>query len=120
MTMNTPAAYAAVQKPLVVAEARKREAEDYFKRQQWSAAACAFGDALELANASSETSEKATALRVAISLNLALAALRSGDAAKAEGACLLPPRALGVFFLSFFLSFCLSVFPGVSRRALGV
>ena len=86
MAQPANAAFVAAQPALVVAEARKREAQEYFKREQWEAAVAAFGEALATV-AGAGDSEKAAQLRLAIALNLALAALRSGDAAKAASAC---------------------------------
>ena len=86
---STPehAAFVAVQSPLVVAEARKREAEEYFKREQFGAAVAAFGEAEAVASGSGDRSPKAVKLMVSISLNLALAALKGGDASRAARAC---------------------------------
>ncbi|KAJ8605182.1 hypothetical protein CTAYLR_000386 [Chrysophaeum taylorii] len=65
---------------MIAAEARRREAVEFYRREQWTAAACAFGEASEAARAS-------PALFVSLSKNLAVAALRSGDARRAEAAC---------------------------------
>ena len=42
MAQPANAAFVAAQPALVVAEARKREAQEYFKREQWEAAIAAF------------------------------------------------------------------------------
>lgn len=68
----------------MVAEARKREAEEFYRRQQWVAAACAFGEASEAARLALVENPD---LFVSLSKNLAAAALRSGDASRAEAAC---------------------------------
>lgn len=61
------------------AEARQREAEEYFRREQWTAAACAFGEASASAKENPE-------LLIALSKRCASAALRAGDAKRAEAA----------------------------------
>lgn len=66
------------------AEARKREAEEFYRQEQWVAASCAFGEASELARIGLAESPQ---LFASISKNLAAAALRSGDATRAELAC---------------------------------
>lgn len=71
-------------KSKMAAEARKREAEEFYRRQQWVAAACAFGEASEAARLALVENPD---LFVSLSKNLAAAALRSGDASRAEAAC---------------------------------
>ena len=61
------------------AEARQREAEEYFRCEQWTAAACAFGEASLAAKENPE-------LLLALSKRCASAALRAGDAKRAEAA----------------------------------